>query len=108
MISLTGKSLITRSIPPNDHCFYMPSFFFSFGFEHFVNKKRYQDRYEREVNLSTNVYTEHGEQNWNSSTNSANLDELCKICSWYFLFYVEIWIKIIIIIENNLILSFVE
>lgn len=72
MVSLTGKSLITRSIPPNDHCFYMPSFFFSFGFEHFVNKKRYQDRYEREVNLSTNVYmyTEHGEQNWNSSTNS--------------------------------------
>lgn len=83
MVSLTGKSLITRSIPPNDHCFYVPSFpatevllhgflalFFSFGLEHFVNKKRYQDRYEREVNLSTNVYTEHGEQNWNSSTNS--------------------------------------
>lgn len=26
MVSLTGKSLITRWIPLNDHCFYMLSF----------------------------------------------------------------------------------
>lgn len=66
MVSLTGKSLITRWIPLNDHCFYLLSFsaaeILLHGFLAFLSffrsdyKKPYQDRYKLAIILSTYVY----------------------------------------------------